>query len=406
MMEHHSTPETINNKLVEIAFDLALTLDMEVLLRKVISLAVELTAAEESSLLLYDEQKRELFFQTSTHPHLQSAMRGMVIPQESLAGWVASNRQSLNVPDVQNDLRHHKWMEKNIQFRTVSALLVPMIARNKLVGVLQVVNKREGIFTQQDQEVMVILAGQAAIAIENTHLFHQSDMIAELVHELRTPLSSICTITYMLRRPNLPEEQRLSLIRTIETEALRLNEMAGSFLNLARLESGRSEFRYSLFSAQELLNECSALITPQANQKGLEVTVNTGQESLVMQADRDQIKQVLLNLLNNAVKYNRENGKITLSAREESERIFFKVEDSGIGIPPEAITRLFSKFYRVQAEGRSISGTGLGLSICKKIVESHGGEITVASQPDKGSTFTFWIPINLSGSERPPRGQR
>ncbi len=379
-------------RLIEISRDLASTFDLDTLLRRIICVATELSHAEEASILLYDDSKKELFFRATTNRINEQLISTIVVPKESIAGWVALHRQSVIVPDVEKDERWFGSVSKTLQFQTRSLIAVPLIAQDKLIGVLEVLNKRKGTFNEQDQEILLVLGAQAAVAIENSRLFHQSDLIAELVHEIRTPLSSINTMTYLMQRPNVTQEQRLSFCQMIQNEAQRLNELTTAFLDLARLESGRMTFHITTFNLCDLLAECCQIIEPKASENNILLQLETPKAEVALKADRDKIKQVVLNLLSNAVKYNRPNGFVRIRTWQDTDKTWISVQDSGIGIPEESLKRIFQRFYRVQTTEHVAAGTGLGLSITKCIIESHGGEITVKSKLGEGTTFTVCLP--------------
>ncbi len=379
-------------QLVGISRDLASTLDLNMLLRRIVYVAVDLCDAEAASILLYDQERQELSFQASTDVKNEEQMLGIVVPKESLAGWVAVNRQPVNVADVHHDRRFYPQVEEQLNFPTTSLIVVPMIVKDKLVGVLEVLNREGGAFTSRDLEYLSILGAQAAVAIENARLFHQSDIISEMVHELRTPLTSIITICHLLEKPGVPLEDQVKFVQAIKSEAARLNEMASDFLNLARLESGRSDTRISQFSTMLLVKECCQVMQPNAAENGVEIQTDLPGAFLDLEADRDQIKQLILNLTSNAIKFNRPGGKLFIRCWEENDKIWMEFKDTGPGIPAEAIPRLFERFYRVGGEENSIPGTGLGLSICKRIVDNHGGTISVVSSVGIGSSFIVQLP--------------
>lgn len=381
-------------KLVDIARDLASTLDLDTLLERIVRLATDLNDAEEASILLYDPKKQQLYFQASTDKANADQLRGIIVPAESIAGWVALNREPVIVDDVHQDSRFFQNVEQMLKFKTRSIVAVPMITKDKLIGVLEVLNKRSDTFSVLDQEILMVLAGQAAIAIENTRLFQQSDLIAELVHEIRTPLGSIYTITHLLQRQGIPETQRIALAQTIQSETQRLNELVTSFLDLARLESGRLAFHPATFDAAELLNECFEVIRSRAGERGIRLKIDVSPDLAQVTADRDKIKQVLLNLLNNAVKYNRPDGSILTRLWNEPGQVWFSVEDTGLGIPVDLLPRMFEKFFRARPDDPTTPGTGLGLYICKKIIETHNGQISIESQDDVGTTFKFFLPVS------------
>lgn len=377
--------------LIEISRDLASTLDLDVLLNRIVQAAADLSNADEVSILLYDEAKGELFFQAATN---ESVMRGLSVPVDSsIAGWIITNREPIIIANVQQDERYFKNIAQTINLPTTSLLGVPLITKDKVVGALEAVNKRYGDFTKEDQEILMTLGAQAAIAIENARLFQQSDLIAEFVHELRTPLSSLNTAAHLLSYPKLSEAKHGQMIDVIRSETTRLSEMATSFLDLARLESGRSHFHIQEFQVSELLNECANLMQAKVIKSGLTFQRDYPPLLPILQGDYDKIKQAVINLLSNAIKYNLPEGQVTLKAYPSQNEIIIEIKDSGIGIPKEHIPHLFEKFYRVPGSEDVSTGTGLGLSVVKRIVEGHGGRVEVASEAGKGATFAIHLPL-------------
>ena len=379
-------------RLIDIARDLASTLDLDILLDRIIRAAVDITGAQAASILLYDDASRQLHFQVATDLD-EPLMRGLVVPLEgSIAGWIVTNRQPVRVSNAQEDPRHFGLIEEATHYATNSLLGVPLITKDKVIGVLEALNKQGGEFTETDEALFCVLGAQAAVAIENARLFQQSDLIATFVHEVRTPLSAITTATYLLLRPEISHEERDEIVQNIHDEACRLNTLASSFLDLARMESGRVQFHSSQFELRALLVECKKVMQSKADEDGIQINIEIPADFPVFEADRDKLKQLMLNLLNNAIKYNRPNGSVTLSASAQEKEFVLAVQDTGIGIPEKALSSLFQKFYRVQdAEGKP-SGTGLGLSICKQIVQGHGGRIEVHSQLGEGTIFTIHLP--------------
>jgi signal transduction histidine kinase len=379
-------------RLIDIARDLASTLDLDILLNHIVSAASDLTKTAAASILLYDDAARQLSFQVATNLD-QPTMRGLAVPLEgSIAGWIVTHHKAARITNVKEDPRHFSTIEKKTHFTTRSLLGVPLITKDKVVGVLEVINKQVGDFTDDDEDLLQVLGAQAAVAIENARLFHQSDLVAEFVHELRTPVASIGTATYLLLRPEMSQEQRQSMIHNIYNETLHLNTLASSFLDLARLESGRVQFNLSRFDLTGMLNECIEIIQSQADECSITLELEIPPDFPQVEADRDKIKQVVLNLLSNAIKYNCPHGKVVMIGGLENNGWTLAVRDTGKGIPVKALPHLFQKFYRVEASEGKVDGTGLGLSICKEIVSGHGGTIEVKSKYGKGATFTIHIP--------------
>ena len=379
-------------RLIEISRDLASTLDLDTLLDDIVRAAADITHAEAASILLYDDMARQLYFQVATNID-EPTMRGLIVPlDKSIAGWIVTNRQSLRIDDAQKDTRHNSNVDQTLSHTTKSMLGIPLVTKNKVVGVLEVLNKKRGKFTDPDESMLTVLGAQAAVAIENARLFQQSDLIAEFVHELRTPLASLSTATYLLLRPEMSQEQRSQIVNNIHNETLRLNSLASSFLDLARLESGRVQFRKTKFSAADLLYECRDVMMSKAQETSIQIRVDAPNDMPLMEADRDKIKQVLLNLLSNAIKYNRPNGSIIITGNYTDAELSMMIQDTGMGIPDESIPHLFEKFFRVKEhEGKAV-GTGLGLSICKQIIQWHNGRIEVKSKMGVGTSFTVFLP--------------
>ncbi len=379
-------------RLLEISRDLASTLDLDSLLKRIVQAAADLSNAEAASILLYDQSNEQLYFQAASNLD-EPAMRGLVVPVESsIAGWIVTRREAVIIPDVSQDPRHFGQVDQSTHVQTRSLLGVPLITKDKVLGVLEAINKREDQFTQEDLELLNILGAQAAVAIENTRLFQQSDLISDMVHELRTPLASLNAAIFLLQHPGATQEQRDRVIRTMSNEINRLAEMATSFLDLAKLESGRMPFQHDRVNLRQLLEESGLLVrsTLQEKQQSLEMTLP--EDMPIIAADSDKIKQVIINLLSNAHKYTPEGGVIRLNAGYEKDCVWFSVADNGPGIPERYLPRLFEKFFRVPGSEKSAAGTGLGLSICKRIVETHRGRIEVNSRENEGTTFTVYLP--------------
>ncbi len=381
-------------RMMEVSRTLASTLDLHKLLRQIIGAAQELTDTEAASIMLFDPRSGDLRFEATTNQE-SAELEGLVIPVEgSIAGWIVTHSEPLLVPDTSKDPRWSQVVDQKISFVTRSILGVPLVTREKTLGALEAINKREGSFTAEDVETLQTLAAQAAVAIVNARLFQQSDLISEMVHELRTPLAALTATSHLVLRPELPEAKRLELIQNIQRETGRLTQMTTDFLDMARLESGRMRFNREVFDALELIRECVEVVQPQAAARGVTIQTQVAPAPKTLESDRGKIKQVILNLLTNAVKYNRENGIIRVSTQVTPDGGYrVVIADTGKGIPPEAMVHMFEKFYRVPDSEGYATGTGLGLPIAKKIVEALGGEMGVKSTIGVGSAFHFTLPL-------------
>lgn len=380
-------------RLLEIGRTLSSTLELKPLLRQVLDVATELTDTEGASILLVDEQTGELHFAAATgQVHIGD---NMVVPLEgSIAGWIVRHGKPLNLADVQADERHYQGIDTATQSITRSLLGVPLLTRDKVIGALEVINKHEGVsYTEQDLTLLQSLASQAAIAIENARLFQQSDLIAEIMHELKTPMMAITASTDLLMYEQIKGEQRQELVRTIQQEVRRLARMTQDYLDLARIESGRLNLEHDLVDLVGVIHEVMHIQRPQATNRRLTLQYEGEANAPVILGDADRLKQVLLNLVSNAIKYNREGGKITIRLDCLNGDVRLSVQDTGEGIAPEHVERLFQRFYRVPGSESKSEGSGLGLSIAQRIVEAHGGRITVESTLGQGTTFYCWFPV-------------
>jgi len=380
-------------ELVKVLHELASMLNTELLLEHIVVAAEYLCDAESVWILFPDHTNQTLIFNTGSLVK-GTQYQGLSTPQKnSLEGWVFSTQQPFMINDP--SLYDHRFGNfiylPGIVIK--SLIVLPLVVKNKCIGVLEVVNKRSGEFIQLDQEILVSFASQVAILIDNTHRFLQSDLVTELVHELHTPLASLNTALYLLQRPDLPDGRREQISQMIHNEFARLSELTTTFLDYARIESGRAKFKSNLFDLVQLIIESVDIIKMQLDGKEMIISLDLPADPLMITADKDKIKQVILNLLSNAIKYTRPGGLINVTGNSTPTEIIFNIQDNGQGIPPEYLPRLFERFFRVPSTERGANGTGLGLTICKQIVEAHNGKIEVTSVVGEGTTFIVHLPI-------------
>jgi two-component system phosphate regulon sensor histidine kinase PhoR len=222
----------------------------------------------------------------------------------------------------------------------------------------------------------------------------RQDFVANVSHELRTPLTSIKGFIETLLQGAMddPDHNR-RFLRFVEEDVNRLARLTDDLLVLSTVESIGKPTSIQAVDVPTFVHDVVEALHPQIQAKQL--TVVAAPSSLpAAKGDPDQIRQVVWNLLDNAVKYNVEGGRIDVSYVVHPSCLRTHVSDTGIGIPPDELPRVFERFYRVdKARSRALGGTGLGLSIVKHIVEAHGGEVSVASEPGRGSTFGFTLPL-------------
>lgn len=227
----------------------------------------------------------------------------------------------------------------------------------------------------------------------------RKEFVANVSHELRTPLCLIQGYTEALQEGMADDANaREELLSIITDETQRMQKLVQELLDLARIESGKAELEIMEIEVNQFFKDIVYRFSRMAQEKSIELTQKVSSPSLNIKADPHRLAQILINLVDNAVKYSNSNSTIYLEASEQGQGIAFTVRDQGPGIPPEQVPYVFERFHKVdKSRNRQISGTGLGLAIVRSLVESHGGWIKADSELGKGTTFTFWLPSKLGG---------
>jgi Signal transduction histidine kinase len=224
----------------------------------------------------------------------------------------------------------------------------------------------------------------------------KSEFIMAASHELRTPLTGLQMSIGLLMEhldPGLSENDRELLIAAHE-ETLRMKALVNDLLDLSKIESGKIDLEFEELSVQPLLASIETIFKNQLEIRNVHLSVDSPEKLSNVRADSNKVVWVLSNLVSNSLRYVPDGGHIWLTARQSGTFVHLSVRDDGPGIPVEYQSRLFQKFVKVK--GRESGGSGLGLAICKEIVRAHGGSIWVESQPGKGCTFTFTLPVAAS----------
>ncbi|OGN98524.1 MAG: hypothetical protein A2Y58_00110 [Chloroflexi bacterium RBG_13_51_52] len=218
------------------------------------------------------------------------------------------------------------------------------------------------------------------------------NMVADVAHELRTPLSNLKGYLEAISDGVIKPDK--TTIRSLNEEALSLSRLVADLQELSLADAGELKINTQQSDINALIEETVAALQPKATGKKLKLTTNLTAGLPLLNIDAHRIKQVLYNLLDNAIAHTGKNGKITVTVLKQNNAVSISVSDTGEGIPPEELSMIFERFYRVdKSRARTTGGSGLGLTIAKRLVETHGGKISVKSQPGKGSTFTFTLPI-------------
>jgi signal transduction histidine kinase len=235
----------------------------------------------------------------------------------------------------------------------------------------------------------------------------KSDFLATMSHELRTPLNSIIGFSEVLAGSDQLNERQRRYAANIQSSGKMLLGMINDILDLAKIESGKMEVRAEDFSIRDVCEGLTNLSRPIAERKNITLEYRIDDAIPLMRQDPGKLRQILYNLLSNAIKFTPEGGRVTLRARAEGRSVVIEVEDTGIGIAEEERETIFEKFRQAKAPGqgedvltREHQGTGLGLSIVRELTKLLGGDVHLASQPGKGSTFTIRVPLVLSGSRK------
>ena len=320
-----------------------------------------------------------------------------------------------------------------------AVVAAPMLKENKLVGAIVLTRREPRPFTERHIELLTTFANQAAIALDNVHLFQElkdrtqelarynkeieianerlkeldrlkSSFVSNVSHELRTPLTAIEGLAdNLLDGITGPLTiKQASYMVGIKESTERLERLINDLLDLSVIEAGKAELKPTSFSMMSLLREVAETLKPMAETKRISLEIASANGHSMAWADRDKVTQVLTNLIGNAVKFTPNRGKITMMVSPSAKDAWLQVSvtDTGPGIPPEEASKIFDEFYQMNQPGRDKSkGVGLGLAIAKKLVEMHRGEIGVESVVGRGSSFSFTIPAYNRHDSNAPASQ-
>ncbi len=248
--------------------------------------------------------------------------------------------------------------------------------------------------TSRKDEIGVLTASFNKMAKELSKLDRmRKEFVSSVSHEIQTPLTSISGFSKALRQKKMSEESRNRYLTIIEEESERLSRLSQNLLRLTYLQQHDKPVQVSQFRLDEQLRKVAIALEPQWSAKGIELTMDL--ETVVIEADEDQLKQVWTNLLGNSIKFTPEHGTIIMEIRKHDRYAAISITDTGIGIPEEERANIFKPFHKVdKARDGAVKGNGLGLSIVKQIVDMHHGEISVTGEPSGGSTFTVRLPVS------------
>jgi len=284
-----------------------------------------------------------------------------------------------------------------------SVLCVPLSVREKPIGVLRLYTGEIHRFTDDEVEFLSTLASQGAVAIENARTYQRledleqakSDFVFTVAHELKAPVAAIQSILRVLLEGYAGEifQKQKELIDRAERRLIALQGLIRDLLALGALKGALQEAQKTDVILNGIVNRVVEAVQPEVEQKGLELRVEVPDTLVTIKANDDDLERLLSNLLENAVKYTPPKGKVHLQLSLNNNAVRIVVSDTGIGISPESMPRIFEEFYRAKnAKEMGQEGTGLGLSLVKHIVDRYHGEIDVQSKVQEGSTFTVTLP--------------
>ncbi|MBN1122826.1 MAG: GAF domain-containing protein [Anaerolineae bacterium] len=396
------------NRLVEISLVMNSTFQLDPLLEYLMFQATEITNSESASILLLDDKTGDLRFAAALGDVAEELI-GMIVPRKgSIAGSIIDQEQAMIIDDVDKDPRHFDDIDQKLDYDTRSILGVPMAIRDKLVGVLEVLNRREGRYDEDDIRYITLLASQAAVAIDNVQMVEslehayddlekvnklKTDFIAIASHELRTPLGVILGYATVLQEDAQGESGEH--IEAVLSSALQMRSLIEGMTNLRYVSLDESELNFEKVWLNDVLQEAINDVQSMVEAKGQIFELEEPPEAVMIEIDRAKFVLALTNVLNNAIKFTPPGGVILLSAVRRNKEVWVRVRDNGIGIPADELEQIFEQFYQVEDPmTRKHGGLGLGLTIARTVLDRHKGRIWAESPgPNEGSCFTLVLPL-------------
>jgi signal transduction histidine kinase len=402
--------------LAEVSRAVSSTLDLEIVLNTIVARAVELSAAYGGVIYEYDDVMQQLHVVRGAYrldedvaEVIRAAPLGL---GEGVAGKAAALRVPVQVADILDketyDVGRIRSLFQRHGYRSV--LGVPLLLEHRILGVLVVWRQEAGSFTPEVVSLLQTFANQSVLAVENARLFreiedksrqleaasrHKSEFLANMSHELRTPLNAIIGFSEVLSERMFGElnEKQEEYLKDIYASGQHLLSLINDILDLSKIEAGRMELELTDFDLPQAISNALTLVRERAARRGIALHQAVDQRLGQIRGDERKIKQVLLNILSNALKFTSEGGRVEVRASLIDGRAEISVTDTGVGIAPEDQEAVFEEFRQVGTTDKKVEGTGLGLTLSRKFIELHGGRIWVKSQMGVGSTFTFTLPL-------------
>jgi len=400
--------------LCEVGRAISSTLDLETVLTSIVSRAVELSGLDGGVVFEYEESAEEFVHRaaTETGGALSEARRSTRVRKgEGVVGRTAITLEPAQVPDITVPDAFESRLRENLIASGVRAVLaVPMVYEGRLIGSLVVSRNRPGDFSAETIELLRTFATQSALAIQNARLFHEiadksrqleaasrhkSEFLANMSHELRTPLNAILGFSEVLAQGMFGDvnQKQSEYLHDILESGRHLLSLINDILDLSKIEAGRMELEAADFDLPNAIENALVLVRERGIRRGIRLGSTIDTRLGMISGDERKVKQVLLNLLSNALKFTPEGGEIDVTAHLHDHLAEVSVADTGIGIAPADQSTVFEEFRQVGTADKKAEGTGLGLTLSRKFIELHGGKIWVQSEVGRGSTFTFTLPV-------------
>jgi signal transduction histidine kinase len=390
------------------------SVNLETVLTTIVAKATQLSHTEAGAIYVFDDASREFRLRATygMDDTIIAEIRDRHIHlSETAIGRAVEQRMPIQVPDIRSEPSAVLDVIVRAGFRAL--LTVPLLGADRIVGALVVRRKEPGEFAKTTIELLQTFAAQSVLAIQNARLFqeieekgrelaeasqHKSQFLANMSHELRTPLNAIIGYSEILQEDAADKDDKNTIddLQKIQSAGRYLLTLINDILDLSKIEAGRMELNLASFSLEPVIDEVVKTIEPLAAKNGNQVAVHCDGEIGTMRADQMRLRQALLNLMSNANKFT-ERGTLTIDAHHRQENggdwITLAVTDTGLGMTPEQMGKLFQEFSQAFSTTASkYGGTGLGLVISRRFCQMMGGDITVESEPGRGSTFTIRLP--------------
>jgi signal transduction histidine kinase len=329
---------------------------------------------------------------------------------EGALGRLATTGDTVAISDISDErVYQSRVRDKLLRIGYRAMLVVPLLRETHLLGGLVLNRRAAGAFDDGVVALVKTFATQSAIAIQNARLFreierksreletasrHKSEFLANMSHELRTPLNAIIGFSEVLGERLFGEinDKQAEYVADIADSGRHLLALINDILDLSKIEAGRMELDAAGFELPRALTQAISLVRERAERRGIGLSSAIDSRIGIVHGDERKVKQVVLNLLSNALKFTPEGGRVEVCATAFDDRVEVAVSDTGVGIAPQDQEAVFEEFRQVGASAARVEGTGLGLAISRKFIELHGGRLWLSSEVGKGSTFTFSLP--------------